>query len=82
MRFFAFLLVAASAVAQHNPVLPGDYPDPSVIRIGNDYWATATTSQWAPVYPILHSTDMVHWKTDGAVFAEPPAWSETNYWAP
>jgi beta-xylosidase len=65
-----------------NPILGGDYPDPSIIRIGKDYWATATTSQWAPVFPILHSTDMVHWKTEGAVFSTPPEWAVTNYWAP
>lgn len=83
MRFFALLLLAVAPFwAQHNPVLPGDHPDPSIIRVGKDYWATATTSQWAPVFPLLHSTDMVNWKTEGAVFPEPPKWSETNYWAP
>jgi beta-xylosidase len=60
MRCLLILLLAALAAAQHNPVLPGDHPDPSIIRIGKDYWATATTSQWAPVFPILHSTDMVN----------------------
>lgn len=74
----AVLLLAAL----HNPVLPGDHPDPSIIRVENDYWATSTTSSWAPLFPILHSTDLVHWKTVGAVFAEPPAWSVSNYWAP
>ncbi len=70
------------AAAPHNPVLPGDYPDPSVIRVGGDYWATATTSGWAPIFPILHSTDLLHWTTAGAVFADRPAWSEGSYWAP
>ena len=35
----------ASKAAYNNPVLPGDYPDPSVIRVGRDYWATATSSE-------------------------------------
>ena len=41
------MLVCAplSAATYRNPVLPGDYPDPSVIRVGEDYWATATTSE-------------------------------------
>ena len=39
----------------------GDYPDPSVIRVGKDYYATATSSEWGPEYPILHSTDLVNW---------------------
>src|SRR5689334_7130142 len=73
----------ASKVASYaNPVLPGDYPDPSVIRVGGDYWATATTSQWAPIFPLLHSTDLVNWETMGAVFQTPPSWSAGSYWAP
>jgi len=65
-----------------NPVLPGDHPDPSVIRVGGDYWATATTSQWAPIFPLLHSRDLVDWEQVGAVFDTPPAWSSGSYWAP
>ena len=65
-----------------NPVVPGDFPDPSVIRVGTDYWATATTSQWAPIFPLLHSTDLVNWRMAGAVFQSPPAWSAGSYWAP
>ena len=65
-----------------NPVMPGDFPDPSVIRVGRDYWATATTSQWAPIFPLLHSTDLVNWEVRGAVFQTPPSWSAGSYWAP
>src|SRR5689334_19095910 len=53
----------ASVVATYtNPVLAGDFPDPSVIRIGKDYWATATTSEWAPVFPLLRSDNLIDWK--------------------
>src|SRR5215210_7619157 len=82
------LLVAASAPlpAQRsgysNPVIPGDHPDPSIVRVGDEYWATATTSQWAPIFPLLRSRDLVNWRYDGAVFQEPPAWSSGSYWAP
>ncbi|HZG54720.1 MAG TPA: family 43 glycosylhydrolase [Pyrinomonadaceae bacterium] len=65
-----------------NPALAGDYPDPSVIRVGQDYWATATSSEWAPEFPILHSRDLVNWRVVGAVFQKRPAWSVGNYWAP
>ena len=65
-----------------NPVLPADYPDPAVIRVGDDYWATATTSEWAPLFPILHSKDLVNWQHVANVFDTPPAWSSANYWAP
>jgi beta-xylosidase len=65
-----------------NPVLAGDYPDPSVIRVGKDYYATATSSEWAPEFPILHSRDLVNWTIVGSVFPTRPAWSVGNYWAP
>jgi beta-xylosidase len=65
-----------------NPVIPGDVPDPSVIRAGDGYWATGTSSEWAPHFPLFHSKDLVSWKQAGAVFQSPPAWSEANYWAP
>jgi len=73
---------AQSPATYSNPVLPGDYPDPSVIRVGAEFWATATTSQWAPVFPLLRSTDLVNWSLVGAVFDDPPEWSAGSYWAP
>src|SRR5438874_5052899 len=74
---------AAEAVATYtNPVLAGDYPDPSIIRVGKDYWATATSSEWGPQFPILHSRDLVNWKIVGAVFPKRPAWAVANFWAP
>ena len=72
----------AQAPAHTNPVIPGDHPDPSVVRVGNEYWATATTSQWAPIFPLLRSRDLVNWTLEGAVFEQPPAWSSGSYWAP
>jgi xylan 1,4-beta-xylosidase len=65
-----------------NPVAPGDFPDPSVIRVGRDYWASATTSEWAPEYPILHSRDLVNWQVVGAVFRKRPDWAVGSFWAP
>lgn len=65
-----------------NPVLSGDYADPSVIRVGEDYWATATSSEWAPQFPLLHSKDLLHWEQVGPAFQTPPTWSDGNYWAP
>lgn len=66
-----------------NPVLPGDFADPSVVRVGGDYYATATSSEWAPLYPILHSTNLVNWEIIGHVFPENlPDWAEANFWAP
>jgi beta-xylosidase len=79
--------LASATMAQQrgtytNPVAAGDFPDPSVIRVGQDYWAAATSSEWAPEFPILHSTDLVNWEIVGAVFERRPSWSIGSYWAP
>jgi beta-xylosidase len=79
---FAFAQFSGGAIDYTNPVLHGDFPDPSVIRVGNDYWATATSSEWGPLYPILHSTDLVNWELKGHIFETKPKWSSKNYWAP
>ncbi|HWW77004.1 MAG TPA: family 43 glycosylhydrolase [Pyrinomonadaceae bacterium] len=82
------LAAALSATAQQrratytNPVAPGDFPDPSVIRVGRDYWASATTSEWGPEFPILHSRDLVNWEVVGAVFQRRPEWAVGSFWAP
>lgn len=78
----SFAATTASAFQYTNPVRAGDYPDPSVIRVGDDYWATATSSEWAPHFPILHSRDLVNWEVKGYVFAEMPKWAKANFWAP
>jgi len=44
-----------------NPILYADYSDPDVIRVGNDYYMTASSFNEAPGLPILHSKDMVNW---------------------
>ena len=63
-------------------VLRGDYPDPSVVKIGDTYWATATTSNWAPAYPILKSNDLKSWQTISHVFPTLPQWADYYFWAP
>jgi beta-xylosidase len=68
--------------AFHNPVIAGDYPDPSVIRVGQDYWATTTSGTWEPEFPILHSRDLVKWEIAGAVFRHRPEWAARDFWAP
>ena len=62
--------------------LRGDYPDPSVIRIGDRYYASATTSNWMPAYPILESSDLENWKLTGHVFLQLPGWADYYFWAP
>ncbi len=48
-----------------NPVLYADYSDPDVIRVGSDYYLTASSFNCTPGLPILHSTDLVNWTLIG-----------------
>src|SRR5688572_23656264 len=82
LALFVSLSASAKDVTFSNPVMPGDFADPSVIRVGDDYWATATTSEWGPVFPLLHSRDLVHWRNVGAVFQSRPEWTQGKFWAP
>ncbi len=72
----------SAKIFYENPVVPGDHPDPSIIRVGRDYWATATSSEWGPQFQLLHSTDLVNWKLTGVVFPHRPEWATGNFWAP
>src|SRR5437763_748024 len=85
LRAFYVLLAAATlatAATYTNPVIPGDFPDPSIIRVGAEFWATATSSEWGPQFPLLHSTNLVNWELVGSVFEHRPTWAVANFWAP
>ncbi|WP_081867608.1 glycoside hydrolase family 43 protein [Hymenobacter sp. IS2118] len=74
---------ASAALVIANPVVPGDFPDPSVVKVGDTYWATATTSNWGPVFPLLSSKNLTDWKLVGHVFpGERPDWADYYFWAP
>src|ERR1700759_1117802 len=45
----------------HNPILYADYSDPDVIRVGDDFYLTASSFNCTPGLPILHSRDLVNW---------------------
>lgn len=48
-----------------NPVLHADYSDPDAIRVGEDFWMTASSFGHVPGLPILHSRDLVNWTLVG-----------------
>ncbi len=45
-----------------NPILPGFNPDPSIVRVGDDYYVATSTFEWLPGVQIHHSRDLVHWR--------------------
>ena len=70
--FFAIisllLSLPAAADTMTNPVIWADVPDPDVIRVGDDYYMVTTTMHLMPGAPVMHSRDLVNWRTIGYVF--------------
>ncbi|MBR1804223.1 MAG: family 43 glycosylhydrolase [Muribaculaceae bacterium] len=54
--------VAAMALVGESLLLPGDYPDPSIVRDGDDYYMTHSPFCYMPGFLIWHSTDLRHWE--------------------
>ena len=54
-----------------NPVLPGFHPDPSVVRVGADFYLVTSTFGWFPGIPVYHSTDLVNWRLIGHAIDRP-----------
>ncbi|RYY18462.1 MAG: glycoside hydrolase, partial [Chitinophagaceae bacterium] len=84
MRNILILLLSITCltVNAQKLVMRGDHPDPSVVRIGDTYWASATTSNWFPAYPLMSSKDLINWSGNGFVFTKKPGWSDYYFWAP
>jgi len=77
MRKFLLLLlccITLSVSAQikfTNPILSGFYPDPSVTKVGNDYYLVNSTFSYFPGIPVFHSKDLKNWKQIGNVINRP-----------
>lgn len=71
-----------------NPVLPGFHPDPSICRVGSDYYLVTSSFEYFPGVPIFHSRDLVHWRKLGHCLARPSqlplvrATASGGVWAP
>ncbi|MDR0348864.1 MAG: family 43 glycosylhydrolase [Tannerella sp.] len=65
-----------------NPVIPGDFADPTIIRLNDTCYAVGTSSEWAPHYPVFKSADLINWNYAGPAFATKPAWTKGSFWAP
>ena len=64
---------SASFKTYMNPVIPGDHPDCTVTKIGNDFYTTGSSFNVTPT--IYHSTDLVHWEA----IAQPVSAAWSNY---
>ncbi len=45
-----------------NPVLPGDHPDPTLLKVGDDFYHCGSSFHFNPYLPVYHSKDLVHWE--------------------
>lgn len=50
-----------------NPIIPGFHPDPSICRVGDDFYLVTSSFEYFPGVPIFHSRDLVHWRQLGHV---------------
>lgn len=78
------------ASCYRNPVCPSMHPDPSIVRVGSDYYMVNSSFVFFPGLPVSHSGDLVHWETigyafDNAVWAREllgPLEGGRGFWAP
>ncbi len=50
-----------------NPILPGFHPDPSICRVGKDFYLVNSSFEYFPGIPLYHSTDLLRWEQIGHV---------------
>jgi beta-xylosidase len=60
--FFLSIADAQSTNFYQNPIMAGDYPDPTIMRDGKDYYMTHSAFDYVPGLTVWHSTDLVNWE--------------------
>lgn len=62
------IIMGQSASAQYrNPIIPGYHPDPSICRVGDDFYIVNSSFQYFPGVPVYHSKDLLNWELIGNV---------------
>lgn len=86
--YFASVVGAPWEMTYHNPVRTGFFPDPSIVRVGEDYYMVNSTFIFFPCIPVSHSRDLVNWRVIGHAI-ERPEWAHVEgleggrgWWAP
>jgi beta-xylosidase len=54
-----------------DPVIPGFHPDPSICRVGEDYYLVCSSFEYFPGVPVFHSRDLLHWTQIGNALDRP-----------
>lgn len=86
--YFEERLGASAEELYHNPICRGMHPDPSIVRVGEDYYMVNSSFMFFPCIPVSHSRDLIHWEVIGHAITN-PEWARLKgleggrgYWAP
>ncbi len=86
--YFEDQLGAGAEELYHNPICRGMHPDPSIVRVGEDYYMVNSSFVFFPCIPVSHSRDLIHWEVIGHAITDPD-WARLKgleggrgYWAP
>lgn len=66
-----FSIYAIGQTTYKNPIITGMNPDPSICRVGDDFYLVTSTFEYFPGLPIYHSKDLVNWKLIGHALSSP-----------
>lgn len=88
LTYFEERVGAAYEEMYHNPIRTGMFPDPSIVRVGEDYYMVNSSFIFFPCIPVSHSRDLIHWEIIGHAITN-PEWAHLDeleggrgYWAP
>ncbi|MDO5447821.1 MAG: family 43 glycosylhydrolase, partial [Prevotellaceae bacterium] len=59
---FVVSTITMFAQTYTNPIFGGDYPDPTIMREGDDYYMTHSAFDYQPGLTVFHSKDLIHWE--------------------
>lgn len=88
LQYYESIVGAPLSAMYKNPIRTGFFPDPSIVRVDNDYYMVNSTFIYFPCIPVSHSTDLIHWEIIGYAITN-PEWAMLNeleggrgFWAP
>lgn len=88
LNYYQETVGAAYEDMYHNPIRTGMFPDPSIVRVGEDFYMVNSSFIFFPCIPVSHSKDLIHWKVIGHAITN-PEWAHLDeleggrgYWAP
>jgi len=88
LEYYASVVGAEYEEMYHNPIRAGMFPDPSIVRVGEDYYMVNSSFVFFPSIPISHSKDLIHWEIIGHAITN-PKWAALEeleggrgFWAP